>query len=61
MPTHDELPPDVLAASRIDPRTGRPAGEWQPQTDADRRLANVRERDAWVDAISVAPPPPRSG
>jgi hypothetical protein len=56
MPTHEELPPDVLMAPRIDPRTGRPVGEWEPQTDADRRLVKVREREAWVDAISVPPP-----
>jgi hypothetical protein len=58
MPTHEELPPDVLRATDLDPRTGRPRGEWEPRTDEDRRLARIREREAWVSAISQ--PPPRS-
>jgi hypothetical protein len=59
MPTHEELPRDTMAARAIDPRTGRPVGEAQTLTDRDRRLAKIREREAWVDAISVPPPPPR--
>jgi len=56
MPTNEDLPADALRAKSIDPGTGRPAGEAQPWTDRDRELAKVREREAWIGAISVPPP-----
>jgi hypothetical protein len=60
VPTNDDFPIEYLAGPPRDPRTGAPLHEDPaPLTDEDRRLRRVRERERWVDAISVPPPPAR--
>ena len=61
MPTHDELPREHLDGPARDARTGaRPDEGVVPLTDEDRRLQRVRERERWVSAVSVPPPPRRA-
>ena len=58
VPTHEDFPRRYLNGPPRDPRTGESLDQrTAPATDEDRRLARIREREQWVDAISVPPPP----
>lgn len=46
-----------LNGPRRDARTGLPLDEAStPQTDEDRRVRRLREREQWISAVSEGPP-----